>query len=552
MPSTWLQNYPQDIRSDIPLNQYESLLHLFDTICDTYANNTAYVCEERELSFAQLREYSGYFSAYLQSKGIGKGHRVALMSANSLAFVVAMWGIIRSGAIQVNVNPFYSTRELAHQLKDADCTTLVASSAAMPVIMDAMTTLNLEHLVTITDDCFDKLDAQSVNAPMLATLKSHLSLPEALAQGKSAPYRAPIVNRGDLLFLQYTGGTTGLSKGACLSHGNLLANCAQNREMLKHYINDAEETMLTALPMYHIFALSVNILLYFSVGAKNILIPNPRDLRQLVSAWQQHSPSSFTGVNTLFNGLLFFKPFRQLDFSALKLTIGGGAAVQSKVAEDWESTTGTKLLEGYGLSETSPVLTINLGTPTGYLPGIGFPVPATDIRILDPQGNELPDGETGELCAKGPQVMSGYWNKPEETRKAFTTNGYFKTGDIAYLDAAGVFHIVDRKKDMILVSGFNVYPNEVEDVAALHQDVKEVACVGAEDAKSGEKVLLFVVPTTPDVQKIELLKHCKENLAAYKVPKEIIFLEQLPKSSVGKILRRELREIHASQPLCGE
>ncbi|HFB65746.1 MAG TPA: long-chain-fatty-acid--CoA ligase, partial [Aeromonadales bacterium] len=351
----------------------------------------------------------------------------------------------------------------------------------------------------------------------------------------------PELCRDDLLYLQYTGGTTGLSKGAMLSHGNLIANIKQYEELAKNDINYGNDIILTAIPMYHIFALSMNTLAYFTFGASNVLVTNPRDMKSFVETWSHYDISMFTGVNTLFNGLLHTPGFAEIDFSTLKMTIGGGAPVQSAVSDKWKEVTGKALMEGYGLSETSPVLTLNLNYVEPSISGIGIPVPSTEISLRDDEGKEVAPGDAGELCAKGPQVMAGYWNNDEATKDAMTTDGFFKTGDIAVLDEQGHFHIVDRKKDMILVSGFNVYPNEIEAEAAGMDDVMECACVGVPDEKTGEAVKLFVVKTNPSLTEQDIQNYCRSRLAAYKIPKQVIFIEELPKSTVGKILRRELR-----------
>jgi long-chain acyl-CoA synthetase len=544
MTKPWFTNYPKNVAHEVDLSRYASLLDLLHQTTNKYKKQTAYSNFGAELSFEQVDELSGNFAAFLQNKlNIEKGDRVALMCPNTLAFPVAMWGIIRVGAVQVNVNPMYTPRELEHQLNDAQVDTIIIFSPSTKMLADIIGSTGIKNVITVNLD--DLANKGLPCAPFDERLISPTSFTDALAQGKNLTLSEPTLCQNDLLFLQYTGGTTGLSKGAMLNHGNLIANILQYEEFAKNHIHYGEETVITAIPMYHIFALMANTLAYFYFGAKNVLVTNPRDMPSFVEVWKSTKATMFTGVNTLFNGLLHTPGFEQVDFSSLKLSIGGGAAVQKAVADKWQQVTGVKLQEGYGLSETSPILTLNFGTTVNskqnYIDGIGVPLPNTDISIRDDNGNSVAQGESGELCAKGPQVMSGYWNNAGATKQCMTPDGYFKTGDVATLDDKGFFHIVDRKKDMINVSGFNVYPNEIEAEIAKMTGILESACIGVEDDKTGEAVKLFVVKEDESITEQAIIDFCRQGLTAYKVPKQVIFINEIPKSSVGKLLRRELR-----------
>lgn len=546
MTKSWFQNYPNNIAHQIDVTRYHSLIDLFHKTTTKYKQQTAYSNFGSELSFEQIEKLSRDFSAFLQTKlNIKKGDRVALMCPNTLCFPVAMWGIIRAGGVQVNVNPMYTPRELEHQLNDAQVDTIIIFSPSTKMLADIVDKTGVKNIITIDlDNLVNKgLPCASVDERLTDTIK----FTDALAQGQALELSEPTLSQSDLLYLQYTGGTTGLSKGAMLSHGNLIANILQYEEFAKNHIHYGNDIVITAIPMYHIFALMANTLAYFTFGAKNILVTNPRDMPSFVEVWKNTKATMFTGVNTLFNGLLHTPGFEQLDFSSLKLCIGGGAAVQKAVADKWQQVTGVKLNEGYGLSETSPILTLNFGTTIdgkqSYIDGIGVPMPNTDISIRDDDGHVVAQGESGELCAKGPQVMSGYWNNVEATQQCMTPDGYFKTGDVAMLDQQGFFHIVDRKKDMINVSGFNVYPNEIEAQIAKMPGVLESACIGINDDKTGEAVKLFVVRNADaaDINEQDVIDFCRQSLTAYKVPKTVTFINEIPKSTVGKLLRRELR-----------
>ncbi len=542
MLQPWLKNYPDGVNHTIDLNRYTSLVDLFKQTTTKYQKQTAYTNFGAELSFEQVDELSRNFSAFLQNKlNIVKGDRIALMCPNTLCFPVAMWGIIRVGGVQVNVNPMYTPRELQHQLNDAQVDTIIIFSPSTRMLADIIDNTSVKNIITV--DLDDLVNKGLPCAPVDERLTNTVSFTDALTQGQSLALIEPTLCQNNLLFLQYTGGTTGLSKGAMLSHGNLIANILQYQEFSKHHINYGKDVVITAIPMYHIFALMANTLSYFTFGANNVLVTNPRDMPSFVEVWKNTSATIFTGVNTLFNGLLHTPGFDQVDFSSLKLSIGGGAAVQQAVADKWQQVTDVRLHEGYGLSETSPILTLNFGNSdqSEYIAGIGTPLPNTDISIRDEAGISVNQGESGELCAKGPQVMSGYWNNTEATKECMTTDGYFKTGDVAMLDAKGFFHIVDRKKDMINVSGFNVYPNEIEAEVAKMLGILESACIGIEDSKTGEAVKLFVVKEDLTITEQDVIDFCRQGLTAYKVPKQVIFIDEIPKSSVGKLLRRELR-----------
>jgi long-chain acyl-CoA synthetase len=546
MTKPWFTNYPKNVAHHVDLSQYSSLVDLFQQATAKYQKQTAYSNFGAELTYEQVDELSRDFGAFLQNKlGIVKNDRVALMCPNTLCFPIAMWGIIRVGGIQVNVNPMYTPRELQHQLNDAQVDTIIIFSPSSKMLAEILENTSIKNIITVDlDDLINKgLPCEAVDERLTNTI----NFTDALAQGKILELSEPTLCQDDLLFLQYTGGTTGLSKGAMLSHGNLIANILQYEEFSKNHINHGDEVVITAIPMYHIFALMANTLAYYAFGAKNVLVTNPRDMPSFVEIWKNTPATTFTGVNTLFNGLLHTPGFESVDFSTLKLCIGGGAAVQQAVADKWQQVTGIKLHEGYGLSETSPILTLNFGDSNHdkNIPGIGIPMPNTDISIRDEMGKSLAQGKAGELCAKGPQVMSGYWNNIKATKECMTEDGYFKTGDVAMLDDNGFFHIVDRIKDMINVSGFNVYPNEIEAEVAKMPGILESACIGVEDDKTGEAVKLFVVTKKESkdagITEQDVIKFCRQGLTGYKAPKHVVFIEEIPKSSVGKLLRRELR-----------
>lgn len=536
----WQKSYPEGTPSEIDTSEYSSITQLFHEAVGKYEDNVAFSSFGTELSYGDIDRLSRDFAAYLQHElGISKGDRVAMMAPNTLVFAVGMFGVIRAGGVQVNVNPLYSPSELKHQLKDADVDTIIIFSGSTETLAQIVDQTPIRNIIVFGLD--DLVNRGLPSPPVDTRLENTIEFTDALAAGKSLPFEEPELNLDDLLFLQYTGGTTGLSKGAMLTHGNLVANILQFQSVDAGMIEDGSEVVITAIPMYHIFALMVNTLSFFRRGEKNVLVTNPRDMESFVKIWAASRPSIFTGVNTLFVGLLHTPGFSDIDFSSLKFTMGGGAPVQKAVSQKWKDLTGSYIKEGYGLSETSPVATVNLLGVPEYRAGIGVPVPSTDISLRDDDGNEVPQGEPGELCIKGPQVTSGYWRQPEATAASMTDDGYFKTGDIAVMDEDGYFQIVDRKKDMILVSGFNVYPNEIEDVVAHMPGVIESACVGMPSEATGEAVKLFVVKSDDSITGENVRDFCREHLAGYKVPKQVVFLDELPKSAVGKILRRELK-----------
>ncbi len=539
MEKTWLEKYG-NIPHEIDASKTGTVVDLLNETVAKYGDKPAFNALHTNLSFNEVDRLSRAFAAWLQnSLGIKKGDRIALMMPNLLAFPVVSFGMIRAGAVQVNVNPLYTAHELQHQLNDSGAETIVIFSMSTPTLAEIIEDTSVKNVITLNLD--DLCGLQQPSPPVDEKLRATaVPLPRALAEGLEIEFTPPEITQDDLIFLQYTGGTTGLSKGAMLSHGNLTANIEQFTLWLGDHLKPGEETVVTALPLYHIFALMVNYLSYFKAGAFNVLVPNPRDMPAFVAEWSKWRVTAFTGVNTLFVGLMMTPGFEKCDFGSLRLAMGGGAPVQKAVSDKWKALTGLHITEGYGLSETSPVLTANLMSETDATATIGLPLPSTDISLRGEDGKEVANGEAGELCAKGPQVMSGYWDHPNED--TFTEDGYFRTGDIATYEADGYFRIVDRKKDMILVSGFNVFPNEIEDTLARMEGLVESACVGVADDKSGEAVKVFCVRVDESVTEEHVITFCRTELTAYKVPKHVVFIDELPKSTVGKILRRELRD----------
>jgi long-chain acyl-CoA synthetase len=543
MDRHWLKSYGTRIPADINPDAHASVLALLEGAMTRHAEKPAFRCFGQTLTYADTDRLSRAFAAYLQTRlGIRKGDRIAVMLPNLPAFPLAMLGIIRAGAIQVNVNPLYTPRELEHQLNDSGAKAIVIFSGVSTTLAEIIGHTAIERVITV--NLGDGTDAVLPSPPVDAKLANAIAFTDALAQGAELPLATAALNGDDILFLQYTGGTTGLSKGAALSHRNLIANTEQFKAFTPDALRPGREVVVTALPLYHIFALMVNFITYFSIGAENFLVPNPRDMAGFIETLIAARPTIFTGVNTLFSGLLMQPNIGEVDFSNLRVAIGGGAAVLPTTSEKWKQLTGRDILEGYGLSETSPILTLNPMTADGFSGTVGLPFPSTDIKLLGEEDAPVAIGEPGEICAKGPQVMRGYWQKAEANAAAFTTDGYFRTGDVGVFDVRGYLKIVDRKKDMIIVSGFNVYPNEVEAVAAACTGVLECACVGKPDAKTGEAIALFVskIPGA-GVTEADVIAHCRRELTAYKVPKEVRFLETLPKSNVGKILRKDLRTL---------
>lgn len=547
----WHKSYPEGIPYEIKPDEYNSVVHLFEESCRKFREKVAFENMGVRMTYGELDKLSRDLAAYLQQGlGLKKGERIAIQMPNLLQFPVAFFAALRAGLIVVNTNPLYTPREMEHQFKDSGAVAIVIVSNFASNLEKIISKTQIRHVI-ITDlgDMLGGLKGAIVNFVVKNVKKMvpAYHLPQALAlkkilhEGKGMSLTDSTTTLADVAVLQYTGGTTGVSKGAQLSHGNLVNHNAMITHWFQPYLrNGGEDIIITAIPMYHIFALTVNGLLMFSTGVKNVLITNPRDMKGFCKELSKHKFTILTGVNTLFNGLLNNPAFKGLDFSHLKGAIGGGMAVQDVVAKRWKEVTGKPLLEGYGLSETSPVLCCNPLEGRYKMGSIGLPMPSTEVAIFDEKGNQLAQGETGEICARGPQVMSGYWK--QDNTGVFFPGGWFKTGDIGSMDEDGFFKIVDRKKDMIKVSGFNVFPNEIENVIAAHPKVLEVAAIGVPDAKSGEVIKVFIVKRDPSVSENELLQYCRENLTNYKVPRHIEFRKELPKTNVGKILRRALKE----------
>ena len=539
----WFAAYGEKIPRKINPDAYSSVLAMLEGAMRHFADRAAFRCFGQTLTYADTDRLSRDFGAYLQAKlGVRKADRIAVMLPNIPAFPLAMLGIMRAGAVQVNVNPLYTPRELQHQLNDAGVEIIVIFSGVSATLAEIIEKTGIKTVINVS--LGDGTSASIPSPPVDARLRNVVAFSSALAQGADLAITPIALSGEDLLFLQYTGGTTGLSKGAALSHRNLVANTEQFKAFIPSALRPGQEVVVTALPLYHIFALMVNFISCFSIGAENWLVPNPRDMDGFVEILRKARCTIFTGVNTLFGGLLMHPKITEVDFSELRVAIGGGAAILPTTSSKWKALTGKHILEGYGLSETSPILTLNPMTTASFTATVGLPLPSTDIKLLDAEGREVASGEPGEICAKGPQVMKGYWQKPEANSVAFTADGYFRTGDIGVFNEQGFLKIVDRKKDMIIVSGFNVYPNEVEAVAAACSGVAECACVGRPDEKTGEAVRLFVAQARgAALTETDVITHCRRELAAYKVPKEVRFLEALPTSNVGKILRKDLRAI---------
>lgn len=554
MERIWLKQYPPGVPADIEPTQYASLVDLLEESFSKYADRKAFICMDKSISYRDLDQMSLALAAYLQGRGLQRGARVALMMPNVLQYPVATAAVLRAGFAVVNVNPLYTPRELEHQLRDSGAEAVIVLENFAHTVEQVIAKTEVKHVIVASMG--DLLGFKGVIVNLVVRRVKKMvpawSLPgavpfnDALSAGRGMAFNKPKLSPGDVAFLQYTGGTTGVSKGATLLHRNIVANVLQNDAWLQPAMAvppHVDQLMIVcALPLYHIFALTACYLLAVRAGGCNLLIPNPRDMAGFVKELAKYQVNSFPAVNTLYNGLMHHPDFKKLDFSKLKISNGGGMAVQRPVAEQWKAITGCSIAEGYGLSETSPTLTCNTATNSEFNGTIGVPVPSTWISIRDDDGNEVPLGQPGEICAKGPQVMSGYWNRPEETAKVMTADGYFRTGDIGVMDEKGYTKIVDRKKDMILVSGFNVYPNEVEEVIASHPGVLECAVIGIPDSGSGEAVKAFVVKKDPNVTAEDVIKFCREQLTGYKVPKQIEFRTDLPKTNVGKILRRQLRD----------
>ncbi|WP_374522166.1 long-chain-fatty-acid--CoA ligase [Hydrogenophaga sp.] len=551
----WLSAYPPGVPTDIDPGQYRSLVHLMEEAFGRYADRPAYSFMGKEISFGQTDALSKTFAAYLQSLGLAKGDRVAVMMPNTPQYPIVVAAILRAGLVVVNVNPLYTPRELEHQLKDSGAKAIVIIENFAATLQQCIGHTPVKHVVlTAMGDLLGWAKGALVNYVVRNVKKMvpPFDLPgavrfnDALARGARATLRQPEIGPDDMAVLQYTGGTTGVSKGAVLLHRNIIANVLQseawNDPVMKKVPEGEQSTSVCALPLYHIFAFTVNMMLSLRVGGKTILIPNPRDLPAVLKELSKHRFHSFPAVNTLFNGLVNHPDFATVDWSHLKVSVGGGMAVQSATARQWLEKTGCPICEGYGLSETSPSASCNPTTSTAFTGTIGVPLPSTSMKCVDDDGNEVPVGQPGEIAIRGPQVMAGYWQRPDETAKVMTADGFFKTGDVGIMDERGYFKIVDRKKDMILCAGFNVYPNEVEDVVAQLPGVLECAVVGIPDEKAGEAIKLVIVKKDPALTEEQVRAHCRANLTGYKQPKVVEFRTDLPKTPVGKILRRELRD----------
>ena len=553
---TWLESYPPGVPADIDPTHYPSLVALMDEAFHQYAPRVAYSFMGRDITFAETEALSRALASYLQGLGLSKGDRVAIMMPNVPQYPVSVAAILRAGFVVVNVNPLYTSRELEHQLKDAGAKAIIIIENFASTLQACLANTQVKHIVLCAmGDQLGMLKGALVNMVVRNVKKMvpEYDLPgavrfnDAIAQGERGSFQAPDIHPDDIALLQYTGGTTGISKGAVLLHRNIIANTLQAEAwyapVMRTIPTEQQLTSVCALPLYHIFAFTANMMLSMRTGGKTILIPNPRDLSAVLKELSRHQFHSFPAVNTLFNGLANHPDFSKVDWSHLKVSVGGGMAVQGAVAKLWLEKTGCPICEGYGLSETSPIASCNPVTSKEYTGTIGVPVPSTLMKLIDDNGNDVTElGQSGEIAIKGPQVMAGYWQRPDETAKVMTADGYFKSGDVGTMDARGYFKIVDRKKDMVLVSGFNVYPNEVEDVVAQMPGVLECAVVGVPDERTGEAVKLVIVRKDPHLSEADVKEYCRANLTGYKQPKVIEFRTELPKTPVGKILRRELRD----------
>ena len=551
----WLSAYPDGVASDIDASQYSSLIGLMEESFKKYANRTAYSFMGKEVTYSQTDSLSHAFAVYLQNLGLKQGDRVALMMPNVPQYPVAVAAVLRAGLVVVNVNPLYTPRELEHQLKDSGAKAIVIIENFANTLEQCIAETSVKHVVLCAmGDQLGLLKGALVNYVVrhvkkmvpVYSLPGAVRFNDAVAQGTRGTLQKPNIKSTDVAVLQYTGGTTGVSKGAVLLHSNVIANVLQsevwNSPAMAQVPANEQPTSVCALPLYHIFAFTVGMMLSMRTGGKLVLIPNPRDLPAVLKELSKHTIHSFPAVNTLFNGLANHPDFNTVDWSHLKVSVGGGMAVQSAVAKLWLEKTGCAICEGYGLSETSPSATCNPTNSTNFTGTIGVPLPGTWLKLLDDDGQDVALGQPGEIAIKGPQVMAGYWQRPDETAKVMTPDGYFKTGDIGIMDERGYFKIVDRKKDMILVSGFNVYPNEIEDVVSGLAGVMECAAVGVPDDKAGEAVKLVIVKKNETLSEADVRAYCKTNLTGYKQPKVVEFRTELPKTPVGKILRRELRD----------
>ncbi len=552
MEKIWVKNYEPGVPAEIHPEEFSSIVAIFETACGKFGNRPAFHNMGKNITFSELDTLTKKFASYLQNNlKLEKGDRVALMMPNILQYPVALFGILRAGMIAVNVNPLYTARELEHQLKDSGAKAIVIFANSASVLQKVLDKTPVKHvLVTQVGDMLGFPKSLLVNFVIKKvkkmvppfTIPGSIDFLSAVNGGDAARFKPVALTHDDIAFLQYTGGTTGVSKGAMLTHKNIVSNVLQAGAWIRNLVNEDGEIIITPLPLYHIFSLTANCLIFFSLGGLNVLITNPRDFPGFIKELKKWKFTALTGVNTLFNALLNNPDFATVDFSHLHVALGGGMAVQAAVAKKWKEVTKTPLIEAYGLTETSPAACMNPMNIKEYSGFIGLPIPSTIVSIRDDNGKEVPLNEVGEICIQGPQVTQGYWNRPEETAKVMTEDGFFRTGDMGFMNEGGYVKLVDRKKDMVNVSGFNVYPNEIEEVAVMHPKVLEAAVIGVPDDKSGEAVKLFVVKKDPSLTVDELKAFCKENLTGYKVPKHYEFRDELPKSNVGKILRKDLRQ----------
>ena len=552
MEKPWLDSYEKGVKAEIDETLYQSIPDVFRQSVEKFANQPAFQNMGKTLTYAEVGKLAEDFASYLQNVlKLPRGERVAIMLPNLLQYPIALFGILQAGLVAVNTNPLYTPRELEHQLKDSGATTIIVLENFANTLELVLPRTQIKHVIVASvGEMFGFFKGTLMNFVLRKVKKmvpeyrisDTIPFQTALKEGAAHTFRPVSLTREDTALLQYTGGTTGVAKGAILSHGNICANMQQAAEWIVNLLQPGKETVIAALPLYHIFALTVNLMIFTQAGSKIILITNPRDMKSFIGDMKKERVSVFVGVNTLFNGMVNQPDFATVDFSSLKLTLGGGMATQKAVAEKWKNITGTPIVEAYGLTEASPGVCANPLNIPAYTGGIGLPIPSTEIELRDSEGNTVPQGQPGEMWVKGPQVMQGYWNRPEETAKAIDPRGFLETGDIAVMDEKGWFKLVDRKKDLIVVSGFNVYPNEIEEVIAHNDKVLEVACIGVPSDKTGEALKVFVVKKDPSLTKEELTAFCRTELTAYKVPKDIEFRDELPKSNVGKILRRELKE----------
>ncbi|NYH19489.1 AMP-binding protein [Paraburkholderia bryophila] len=553
----WYASYPSDVPHDIDVGQYESIPQFFDECVAKFRERVAYVSVGANLTYGELGRKATAFAAYLQSIGVKPGERVAIMLPNTFQYPVSLFGVLKAGGVVVNVNPLYTVRELAHQLKDSGATTIIVFENFAKTVEDSLPGTKIQNvIVTGLGDLL--ADGLNLKGRLLNFMLRHVkkmvpayNLPQAvpllsaLATGYTRPVTPVRLAHNDIAFLQYTGGTTGVAKGAMLTHKNIIANLLQAKAWSEGQLTGEIETVLTPLPLYHIYSLTVNALIFMGLGGRNILIANPRDMKRVMMIIRHEKFTGMTAVNTLYNAFLDNEEFCKRDFSNLKLAMAGGMATQKSVAERFKAVTGKPIIEGYGLTECSPIVSMNpvdLSNMRDFEGSIGLPAPSTQVRFKKDDGSWAGIGEAGELCVKGPQVMKGYWNRPDETAKVIDDEGWLATGDIGVMDSRGFIRLIDRKKDMILVSGFNVYPNEIEDVIAAHPDVREVAAIGVPDAAQGERVKVFIVKRNPSLTAEQVIAHCRKNLTGYKVPKLVEFRDELPQTNVGKILRRALRD----------